>query len=601
MSSEPLLPDYGAVYVSEQKFMDRGLSSLKVNEDEKLENEELLDPSIRELRQRGSRGRLRSSRHSPCSEPQTPNSIETSFSKLAGRLDAVSDIGGMERKGSVLDEVFTHHKSRHSITTTGTEPEFPCKLVRPVSYDKTGKQVQAGKQPHSWLFTMLNPRSNKAPAKAFKFLVTAVILVATLSFITSTVPSLSWMDPTFIKIEAYTSYLFLIEYIARVYVITESRHYRGACLGRLRFLVSGSAILDVIAFSPYFIEQIFQADLPNLTGIRVLRIFRILKTSKFSKPLLAAYRVLWFNSEILWVAFMICCLLMLVTSSVMYFLAPPNGEDDFSSIPATMYLSVMMLTGQGQPSGELPWYTKVVVMITSVFAVGMFAIPASMLTWGFEAEAERLVRQRRLKTERLVRREVRAAQRKKDGNTGPPSDGSADADSSSESLFTSEASEWDQYEKVILGQSEDGPNLLPEKQNSQDMLSQLAAERAAEPHLLSREMEAMDSLIQATRLCELCKLRDVPNLCNNGQFFDVVHAKAPFTQGEQGEDRAIVPEVRRKDNSNLPVAMEEQLRRLSKLEQSLVEVLRVLGILQKQQACIVADIQYLREASSARQ
>jgi hypothetical protein len=51
-----------------------------------------------------------------------------------------------------------------------------------------------------------------------------------------------------------------------------------------------------------------------------------------------------------------------------------------------------MLTGQGGPEGDLPWYTKGVVLLTGIFSIGMFAIPASMLTWGFEAEAERIAR-----------------------------------------------------------------------------------------------------------------------------------------------------------------------------------------------------------------
>jgi hypothetical protein len=55
-----------------------------------------------------------------------------------------------------------------------------------------------------------------------------------------------------------------------------------------------------------------------------------------------------------------------------------------------MYLSTLMLTGQGGPDGEIPWYTKGVVLLTGLFSIGMFAIPASMLTWGFEAEAERM-------------------------------------------------------------------------------------------------------------------------------------------------------------------------------------------------------------------
>ena len=57
-----------------------------------------------------------------------------------------------------------------------------------------------------------------------------------------------------------------------------------------------------------------------------------------------------------------------------------------------MYLSALMLTGQGGPDGDLPWYTKSVILMTGIFSIGMFAIPASMLTWGFEAEAQRVAK-----------------------------------------------------------------------------------------------------------------------------------------------------------------------------------------------------------------
>ena len=79
------------------------------------------------------------------------------------------------------------------------------------------------------------------------------------------------------------------------------------------------------------------------------------------------------------------------TAILLYVLRPEHDEEhDFGSIAATLYLSTLMLTGQGGPGGDLPWYTKSVVLLTSVFSVAIFAIPASMLTWGFEAEAERM-------------------------------------------------------------------------------------------------------------------------------------------------------------------------------------------------------------------
>jgi len=111
----------------------------------------------------------------------------------------------------------------------------------------------------------------------------------------------------------------------------------------------------------------------------------------------AVGRVLYFNRAILHVAMVLGMYLVVITSILMFYLRP-RGKDleyvddptDFESIAKTMVLSTLMLTGQGGPSGQLPWYTQIVVLLTGVFSIAMFAIPASMLTWGFEAEAERL-------------------------------------------------------------------------------------------------------------------------------------------------------------------------------------------------------------------
>ena len=87
---------------------------------------------------------------------------------------------------------------------------------------------------------------------------------------------------------------------------------------------------------------------------------------------------------------------------------PPKDDAasaQFDSLGETMFMSTLMLTGGGGPDTDnLPWYTKAVVLLTSVFSVAMFAIPASMLTWGFEAEAERMAKQARKQA--LKRREM---------------------------------------------------------------------------------------------------------------------------------------------------------------------------------------------------
>mgnify|MGYP004052913361 CR=1 FL=1 len=69
-----------------------------------------------------------------------------------------------------------------------------------------------------------------------------------------------------------------------------------------------------------------------------------------------------------------------------------------------MYLSILMLTGQGEPDGELTTLLKSLCAFTAIFSVAMVAIPASMLTFGFEIEAQRLVLKRRERRLRVPHR-----------------------------------------------------------------------------------------------------------------------------------------------------------------------------------------------------
>ena len=107
-------------------------------------------------------------------------------------------------------------------------------------------------------------------------------------------------------------------------------------------------------------------------------------------------------------------------------------------------MSTLMLTGGGAPDTEnLPFMTKAVVLLTSVFSVAMFAIPASMLTWGFEAEAERMAKRERKRA--LKRREM-----SKRGSTTSICNSFSSSDYSSDGNTTDE-----EYFKLIAGVEED--------------------------------------------------------------------------------------------------------------------------------------------------
>jgi voltage-gated potassium channel len=297
---------------------------------------------------------------------------------------------------------------------------------------------------HSFLYTLLNPRSHQAQAILFKKFITLIILSDMTLFIISTEPHFH-AHALFYWTEGIASCIFFVEYFCRLAVCTESRRYKklGPVLGRLRYAVTPSAIIDAFATFPFFIELFTGIPLPTLTYLRFFRLLRLTKTDQFAKAMDACTRVLYYNRQILYVAALLCIFLVLFTAVLLYYLRPNKHDPMFKSIPATMYMSTLLLTGQGGPDAStFPWYTKSIILATGVFSVAMFAIPASMLTWGFEAEAERLAAKHR-------RRAQKRMQARLTGKQLPPLS-SDDSEWTSSSVDTSD----EEYQKIIAGEDE---------------------------------------------------------------------------------------------------------------------------------------------------
>lgn len=201
-------------------------------------------------------------------------------------------------------------------------------------------------------------------------------------------------------VEAVTSCLFLLDYILRIMTITEQRFYgrRGPLWGRLSWIVSAIGLVDGLSTLPYFIDVLLLKNkLPSFTWIRIFRIFLLFKTGKYAHAVNTVYRVLWVNSEILGVSTILLVFMLLFTSALLWVTASDSerAANGIIDAPSAMYLALLMLTGQGTPDGDLGFVTKCVVMLTALLSVPICIVPCSMLTWGFEGEAERLAQQHR--------------------------------------------------------------------------------------------------------------------------------------------------------------------------------------------------------------
>lgn len=259
---------------------------------------------------------------------------------------------------------------------------------------------------------MFSPASKAPQAVGYRYTVGFFILLNIGCFVLSTYHgmadrcALCWIDPgnprydydffdLFESVEALTSWVFLFDYITHLLTVTTIGKYAGMgpCSGRLAWAVSFDGLLDGFATFPFFVDNyvlplLSQADdaLPNLTWVRIFRIFVIFRTSKYAHAMNTVARVLSVHQEILAVTMFLVIFMLLFTSAMLW--AASDGH--YNGLPSAMYDALLMLTGQGGPDFELTTKMELVTAITAFLSVPFFAVPAAMLTWGFEGEAERL-------------------------------------------------------------------------------------------------------------------------------------------------------------------------------------------------------------------
>src|SRR4028118_1167839 len=106
-------------------------------------------------------------------------------------------------------------------------------------------------------------------AMAAAFALTALILINTLGMMLETLPGLSatwvaalhWLDVVSVSI-------FSVEYVARVWSATSLPGFERPVLGRIRYMLTPLAIIDLLAILPALLA--FGMDLRSIRALRLL-------------------------------------------------------------------------------------------------------------------------------------------------------------------------------------------------------------------------------------------------------------------------------------------------------------------------------------------
>lgn len=224
-----------------------------------------------------------------------------------------------------------------------------------------------------------------------------LILLNVIAVILSTVEGIHSAIPrVFLVFDWFSVVVFSFEYGLRVWSAVENPRYRAPVLGRLRFMCSPLALVDLVAILPWLLP-ITGTDLRSVRAIRLLRMLRVFKFSRYSRGVHVMLEVIRARKEELVAALGMLVTLLIVASTVVYFAERHTQPEVFSSIPASMWWGISTLTTVGY--GDIYPVTVMGQIFGAVVSVGgllLVALPTGILGAGFVEEFEKYARQQEL-------------------------------------------------------------------------------------------------------------------------------------------------------------------------------------------------------------
>ena len=176
--------------------------------------------------------------------------------------------------------------------------------------------------------------------------------------------------------------LFCIEYCCRLWVAPLDEKYGKGWKAVFRYIFSPMAIIDVIAIIPSFIGV--RAELKILRVIRLLRILKIGRSEKFKQSIFHFNYALRLKSQELQISIFYTVLLLLISSTFMYFAESSIQPGLLGSIPRCLWWSITTVSAIGYGDSILITAVgKIIASITSLLGIAAIAIPTGILASGF--------------------------------------------------------------------------------------------------------------------------------------------------------------------------------------------------------------------------
>lgn len=235
------------------------------------------------------------------------------------------------------------------------------------------------------VYASLEPtaRQEKGLSWTNKFLVVAILLATTLGILATEATIMVRYEKQIHMLEFALGTIFIMEYIARVWICVEETKAHNSFQARVNFVTSLSSLFDVLVifamFSPLFVS--------NIALLRIIRIFSILRLAKLGRISIAMKR-LWgavhSRRYELWLTMGLAFAMILLGATALYWIEGGLQPDKFGSIPRALWWAVITMTtiGYGDVFPITP-LGKIVASFVAIVGIGLIAMPTGILAAAF--------------------------------------------------------------------------------------------------------------------------------------------------------------------------------------------------------------------------
>jgi voltage-gated potassium channel len=223
-----------------------------------------------------------------------------------------------------------------------------------------------------------------ATTRFFNLALTTLIIVNVSCVILESVEPLRqrFAGPFDVMEQAATA-IFAVEYVLRVWASVDFRNaqYRAPVWGRLRYMRSFFALIDLIAVLPAVLGVFDAADFRVLRLLRLLRMFKLVRHSTTFGLLFGVLRE---EAQSIAALLFVLVLTVTISGSLMYMIEGTDQPGVFSSIPASMWWAIETLTTVGY--GDMVPTTasgRLLGGVVAIIGIGTLALFSGLITVGF--------------------------------------------------------------------------------------------------------------------------------------------------------------------------------------------------------------------------